>query len=226
MRDTSQGPGWWLGSDGKWYPPRSAGQSPRLPPAEIVVPKKGVRRWGCIVPIGIVGLIVVGFAIAWIVGLAETGNQLSHAFDFHGFKNPVGCTSNPPAYPESQPTDCVAAANKPNPIGIGDALVTATWTRSTNSLGTASICAAVKILNFGDLTISYSEYYWSLQTPAGTVADTNLAVTGGLGSGELTVRGMVSGSVCFDDPKQAGTYVGIYQDPINPVRGIWLVPLT
>lgn len=32
MRDTSQGPGWWLASDGKWYPPETAAPPPPLPP--------------------------------------------------------------------------------------------------------------------------------------------------------------------------------------------------
>lgn len=31
MSDTSQGPGWWLASDGKWYPPQSA-PTPTPPP--------------------------------------------------------------------------------------------------------------------------------------------------------------------------------------------------
>ncbi len=31
MSDVSQGPGWWLASDGKWYPPQSA---PALPPSQ------------------------------------------------------------------------------------------------------------------------------------------------------------------------------------------------
>ncbi|CAM8621092.1 Domain of unknown function DUF4190 [Acidimicrobiia bacterium] len=31
MSDTSQGPGWWIASDGKWYPPESA-QPPTPPP--------------------------------------------------------------------------------------------------------------------------------------------------------------------------------------------------
>ena len=30
MSDTSQGPGWWIASDGKWYPPESA--QPATPP--------------------------------------------------------------------------------------------------------------------------------------------------------------------------------------------------
>jgi hypothetical protein len=104
--------------------------------------------------------------------------------------------------------------------------VTATWTRSTDNLGTASICAAVNILNFSDLAMGYSDHYWSLQTPGGTVANANSVATGGLGSGELVEGGMASGSVCFDDSGQTGTYVGIYKDPLNPTRGIWLVPLT
>lgn len=35
MSDTSQGPGWWQASDGKWYPPAQAdtGSSPATPPA-------------------------------------------------------------------------------------------------------------------------------------------------------------------------------------------------
>jgi len=32
MSDTSQGPGWWLASDGKWYPPETAPLPPPLPP--------------------------------------------------------------------------------------------------------------------------------------------------------------------------------------------------
>jgi hypothetical protein len=200
------------------------GQPPRLLPPEVVAVKKSVRTWGCFVPLGAVGLIVVGIVIAWIVEFAEIGNQLGHSFEHHGFKNPFGCTSNPPPYPDRQPTDCVAAAT--NPIGIGDALVTATWTRSTDNSGTAFICAAVNILNFSDLTLSYNDHYWSLQTPGGTVANANSVATGGLGSGELVMGGMASGNVCFDDSEQTGTYVGIYKDPLNLARGIWLVPLT
>lgn len=32
MSDTSQGPGWWLASDGRWYPPTSAPRQPPPPP--------------------------------------------------------------------------------------------------------------------------------------------------------------------------------------------------
>lgn len=33
MSDTSQGPGWWIASDGKWYPPESAQPAAPQPPA-------------------------------------------------------------------------------------------------------------------------------------------------------------------------------------------------
>ena len=35
MSDSSQGPGWWMDTDGKWYPPRPDGEAP-LPPTEPV----------------------------------------------------------------------------------------------------------------------------------------------------------------------------------------------
>lgn len=40
MSDTSQGPGWWLASDGKWYPPQDAagGSIPETNPRFAVLP--------------------------------------------------------------------------------------------------------------------------------------------------------------------------------------------
>ena len=38
MSDVSQGPGWWIASDGKWYPPEQAPQAPQPAPAVPVVP--------------------------------------------------------------------------------------------------------------------------------------------------------------------------------------------
>jgi hypothetical protein len=38
MSDTSQGPGWWLASDGKWYPPQTATPSPVPPPPPTSAP--------------------------------------------------------------------------------------------------------------------------------------------------------------------------------------------
>src|ERR1017187_5797979 len=38
VSDTSQGPGWWQASDGKWYPPESAARPPPPAPAPPVGP--------------------------------------------------------------------------------------------------------------------------------------------------------------------------------------------
>ncbi len=41
MTDTSQGPGWWQASDGKWYPPEQASASPVAPPVADSPPGPG-----------------------------------------------------------------------------------------------------------------------------------------------------------------------------------------
>ena len=222
MSDISQGPYSWLASDRVSYPPGSAGQPPRLPPSEVLAVQKSVRRWGCFVPLGVVGLIVLAIIVFVIIAVVNLSN--SNFFNLN-FDKTVGCTSSPPTYPGRQSTDCVATDTTPNPIGIGGAFVTATWTRSKDSSGTGTICAAVDIGNLHSSTIGYNENYWSLHTPAGTAANADLATTGSLGSGQIMPGGSASGSVCFDDPGQTGTYVGIYKDPLKPTRGIWLVPL-
>src|SRR5450631_3144864 len=182
MSDTTQGPDSWLASDGVPYPPGSAGQPPRLPPPEVLAVHKSVRRWGCFVPLGGVGLIVLAVIVFVIIAVVNLSN--SNFFNLN-FDKTDGCTSNPPTYPGRQSTDCVATATTPNPIGIGGAFVTATWTRSKDSSGTATICAAVNINNLHSSTITYDEHDWSLQTPAGTAANANLAATGSLRSGQI-----------------------------------------
>ena len=41
MSDTSQGEGWWLASDGRWYPPQSAASPPPPPPLPPPLPPSG-----------------------------------------------------------------------------------------------------------------------------------------------------------------------------------------
>ena len=106
--------------------------------------------------------------------------------------------------------------------------MTATWTKSTvTSLMSPSICAAITIKNHNSSTISYNDLYWSLQTPSGEVVNTDFEGSPDLGSGNIVGGGTATGNVCFTDPGQTGTYVGIYKpDPFNSDRGIWLIPGT
>ena len=47
MSDTSQGPGWWQASDGKWYPPEQAPPAaPTAPPAAGAPPAYGAPAYG------------------------------------------------------------------------------------------------------------------------------------------------------------------------------------
>lgn len=46
MSDTSQGPGWWLASDGKWYPPQPAATPPPAPPGPPAPPMGGAPMGG------------------------------------------------------------------------------------------------------------------------------------------------------------------------------------
>lgn len=139
-----------------------------------------------------------------------------------GGQSATGCLANPPKYAgQVAATDCVARANKT--VGMASTIVKATWSRATSSLGTASICAAVTIKNNNSGSISYNDLYWQLQTPAGKVEGTNFEATNDLGSGGIVGGGTVTGNVCFDDPGQSGTYVGLYQpDTFNNNRGVWL----
>lgn len=78
MSDQSRGPGWWLASDGKWYPPdrhvNYRPPSPPEPPGSEPLPSERVvataaarsRRWLLAIPIGVLALIVAGLAGAAI----------------------------------------------------------------------------------------------------------------------------------------------------------------
>lgn len=50
MSDVSQGEGWWLASDGRWYPPQQAPMPPPQPTGGGMVP-----QYGAPAPIGAVG---------------------------------------------------------------------------------------------------------------------------------------------------------------------------
>lgn len=59
MSDHQQGPGWWLASDGKWYPPSAPPPgAPDLTPAGIAARKQEAQN-GCGVGCGAVVLVVV-----------------------------------------------------------------------------------------------------------------------------------------------------------------------
>lgn len=98
MSDTPQGPGWWIASDGKWYPPQPASGSPGQPPppgaapqgytipgAPVVTPappptNKGLSR-GCLISMIVVGLVLILGVGGCIVAVGVVGNKAADSLD-------------------------------------------------------------------------------------------------------------------------------------------------
>lgn len=171
--------------------------------------------------LGMIVLVVI-IAVAASAGSKKSPNS-SSGESANSHAN-TGCVSSPPSYPDHQSTDCVAPSD--GSVGVANATATATWAHTTSSLGSNVICASVTIKNHNSSTISYNDLYWKLQTPSGKVEDADFETPNGatdLGSGNIVAGGSTTGTVCFDDPGQSGTYVGIYKpDPFQANRGIWL----
>jgi len=108
MSDTSQGPGWWLASDGRWYPPeQAAGAAPTPPatpppttpqyapppgagapppaappgynPAPPSPPAKKSGGKGCIIALAIVGFIIVLGGVGLLLALGVFADKVKDA---------------------------------------------------------------------------------------------------------------------------------------------------
>jgi hypothetical protein len=95
MSDVSQGPGWWLASDGKWYPPQ---QQPGYQPPPPAPPQK--KRHGCLLFIGgaVVVVVLLGVVLAVLV-VAVASKSTSKASSSLGGPPPgaaykIGDTAN------------------------------------------------------------------------------------------------------------------------------------
>ena len=89
VSDTSQGPGWWLASDGKWYPPAAPTSAPPPPPGAYgqqpapgaiyvqAKPKKKLTRR----PLFWILIVVIVFFGGCIGIVAGTANHVAHVAD-------------------------------------------------------------------------------------------------------------------------------------------------
>lgn len=95
MSDSSQGPGWWQASDGRWYPPQPANLAPTPPPAN-------KSNKGCLTALAIVGVLAVLGIIAVVVLIAVAADEAEEAVDRvrvseEGVRSFSGNETNPPA---------------------------------------------------------------------------------------------------------------------------------
>lgn len=66
MSDTQQGPGWWVASDGKWYPPQPWPQQTQ---------KKGGAR-GCLAALGVAALVAI--LLVAVVAIVAADSKPAH----------------------------------------------------------------------------------------------------------------------------------------------------
>lgn len=79
MSDAQQGPGWWLASDGKWYPPQTATPPPlppQQPPYPHVPPPAASQGNGCLKWALIGGGILFVLGVAVLGCVAVVGNEV------------------------------------------------------------------------------------------------------------------------------------------------------
>ena len=62
---------------------------------------------------------------------------------------------------------------------------------------------------------------WKLQQPNGIVE--TFAITGTLLGGQIAPGGKASGTVCFADTGQSGTFALLWQPLLRVDRGVWLL---
>lgn len=81
MSETSQGPGWWLASDGKWYPPQV--WPPPAPPSNVQAPPSteptsSRNTWLIVlaVAVGVIAVVVVVIAVV-VMGSSSSPNSTS-----------------------------------------------------------------------------------------------------------------------------------------------------
>ena len=111
------------------------------------------------------------------------------------------------------------------PVELSGWTTTATALNKQNTGFSKIVCSTVTLANRDKKAQSYSITSWKLQTPGGNVQDVNFQGDKILqGNGSLIPGGTVTGSVCFDDPGQAGQYVLAWTPDqfSSKARGIWV----
>jgi hypothetical protein len=83
MSDVSQGPGWWLASDGKWYPPQSASVAAPPPPqggygTQVQAARKKPLRRRPLFWVLMVVLVFMGGCIAIVAGVSTSIDHKAH----------------------------------------------------------------------------------------------------------------------------------------------------
>lgn len=141
MSDQSQGPGWWLASDGKWYPPETAPGAVQPPAPPAAKPPVWKRTW--VVVTGIVVLLLIVAA-----ALSSGDDDKPAASDGSTTTSTLGeSTTTEGATTTERATTTTSASEdgtRENPYPIGTEARVGDWTVTVIELrdGTADVTAA------------------------------------------------------------------------------------
>jgi hypothetical protein len=178
-------------------------------------------RWVKAVVIALVltSLAAVAVEIALVAGVHKATNDVTNALTpkpgrpsgYHG-----------PSYPGMLVQDHAASGPGEPLVMSGQTLIAGNLVRVASILG-PTLCSPVTSTNHSATTVDVGAQLWTLQQPNGVVE--TFAITGSLHGGQLAPGGTASGTVCFADTGQSGTFVLLWQPPFQIGRGVWLLPL-
>jgi hypothetical protein len=208
MSDVSEGVGWWLASDGKWYPPEPASAAPpqsapeRRAPAHMSRRPPTGRSRSRQVLLGFVGLVVVAALVIIAVVAATGGKKHKSGAASPGSRPPTPTTAATVGAPVSSVQGALPPATPP--IAAGGPLTTSpTATPAPASTSAAPPIALSGIGNSapsfnaaGGLTVLTAQYKGPNTFSLGIIDDTGQSV---------------------DTPvSTVGAYTGTVSEALNP----------
>ena len=203
--------------------PLPAGPLPAapLPAAPGRKSKPPTSGWVKVLTVAVVAAVVV--AVAVTVGLLVLTHKASNTLNTALTPNPGRPAGyHGPAYPGMLTQDQVAGGAGNRTSASGELLTAGNLTRTAGLFGT-DLCTPVTVTNQSPTTKDNGSYQWKLQQPNGIVESPTLSGT--LGLGQVAPGGTASGTVCFTDNGQSGTYVLLWQPLFQVGRAVWLLPL-
>ncbi len=114
----------------------------------------------------------------------------------------------------------------------GDEVQLSDWTTTAGALKSRTdpgfgkqLCAPVTMINRDDSSQDYNSFSWQLQGPSGDTKDLAISESNNaFGSGTLAPGGKKTGTLCWDNPGESGTYVVLWQPDTfsSDARGAWV----
>ena len=127
-----------------------------------------------------------------------------------------------PAYPGMLVQDEVAAGPGASIEFRGQDLSATDLSRTAGLFGFGTtLCSTVTTVDRGSTSVDVGPADWKLQAPDGTVETFQL--NGSLQIGQIAPGARASGTVCFADTGQKGTYELLWQPLFQVGRGVWLL---